>query len=320
MKSTNQKLTPMDIIDKLGAWLIVLVISVLLTIVTDTFFTVSNIINVIRQITVVSIIALGSSFVVLGGEIDLSTGMAATFAGCNAALLMTKAGMSITLSILIALVVGTLVGTFTGWIVTKLSIPAFIGTLGMQYIILGMTLVFTKSMPVINLPEKFLVIGRGYIAEIIPVPTIIMAVFFVIGTITLKFTTFGRSVISVGENPVAANLSGLNVTRTKILIFTICGFCSAAAGIIQASRLSSGQPGSGADLSLQALAAVYIGGTFKGSMVNTLAGALAWGLINNGLNLLRVSAYWQKVALGSIIILSVLLDIVRAKRSTVKHK
>lgn len=319
MKNKDLKSTLIKVENMLGPWLIVIVISVLLTIVTDTFFTTSNIINVIRQITVVSIIALGSSFVVLGGEIDLSTGMAATFAGCNAALLMTKAGVSVPVSILIALVVGTAVGTFTGWIVTILNIPAFIGTLGMQYVILGMTLVFTKSMPVINLPEKFLVIGRGYVAGVIPVPTILMAIFFIVGAVTLKYTTFGRSVISIGENPVAAKLSGLNVTRTKILIFTICGFCAAAAGIIQASRLSSGQPGSGADLSLQALAAVYIGGTFKGSMLNTLAGALAWGLINNGLNLLRVSAYWQKVALGIIIILSVLLDIVRAKRSTAKH-
>lgn len=319
MKNKDLKSTLIKVENMLGPWLIVIVISVLLTIVTDTFFTTSNIINVIRQITVVSIIALGSSFVVLGGEIDLSTGMAATFAGCNAALLMTKAGVSVPVSILIALVVGTAVGTFTGWIVTILNIPAFIGTLGMQYVILGMTLVFTKSMPVINLPEKFLVIGRGYVAGGIPVPTILMAIFFIVGAVTLKYTTFGRSVISIGENPVAAKLSGLNVTRTKILIFTICGFCAAAAGIIQASRLSSGQPGSGADLSLQALAAVYIGGTFKGSMLNTLAGALAWGLINNGLNLLRVSAYWQKVALGIIIILSVLLDIVRAKRSTAKH-
>ncbi len=319
MKNKDLKSTLIKVENMLGPWLIVIVISVLLTIVTDTFFTTSNIINVIRQITVVSIIALGSSFVVLGGEIDLSTGMAATFAGCNAALLMTKAGVSVPVSILIALVVGTAVGTFTGWIVTILNIPAFIGTLGMQYVILGMTLVFTKSMPVINLPEKFLVIGRGYVAGVIPVPTILMAIFFIVGAVTLKYTTFGRSVISIGENPVAAKLSGLNVTRTKILIFTICGFCAAAAGIIQASRLSSGQPGSGADLSLQALAAVYIGGTFKGSMLNTLAGALAWGLINNGLNLLRVSAYWQKVALGIIIILSVLLDIIRAKRSTAKH-
>lgn len=319
MKTRDLKKTLFKIEDKLGAWLIIIVISLILSIATDTFFTANNIINVIRQICVVSIIALGSSFVVLGGEIDLSTGMAATFAGCNAALLMTKAGMNIFLAILIALVVGTAIGTLTGFIVTILRIPAFIGSLGMQYIILGMTLVFTKSMPVINLPEEFLVIGRGYVAGGIPVPTIIMGIFFVIGAVALKYTTFGRSVIAVGENPVAAKLSGLNVTKTKIMIFTICGFCAAAAGVIQASRLSSGQPGSGADLSLQALAAVYIGGTFKGSMLNTLAGALAWGLINNGLNLMRVSAYWQKVALGIIIIISVLLDIIRAKRSTAKH-
>ena len=302
-----------SVISNMGAWLMILVVGIILSLTTDTFLTWDNLINVLRQSCVVSLIALGASFVVLGGEIDLSTGMASTFAGCNAALMVTQLGLPTWCSILIAVLIGCVVGTFTGFIVTYLKIPAFIGSLGVQYIIQGALLIVTKSMPIIGLPEDFLFLGRGYLWGVVPVPVVIMLIFFTVGAFVLKYTPFGRSVIAVGENPEAAKLSGLHVKRTKILIFTICGFCAAFAGIVQAARMSSGQPSSGGDLSLQALAAVYIGGTFKGSMMNTLAGALAWGFVNNGLNLLKVSAYWQKVTLGLIIIVAVLFDNFRAK-------
>ncbi len=304
--------------NSLGAWLIVILMALILSVTTKAFLTPNNIINVVRQISVNAMVALGASFVVLGGEIDLSTGMASTFAGCNAALMMTKLGMPMIPAIIICLVVGVLVGCFTGFIVTILKIPAFIGSLGVQYMVQGATLLLTNSMPISGLSEEFLVLGRGYIANVIPVPTVIMAVFIIIGAIVLKYTPFGRSVISVGENATAARLSGIDVTRTKIAIFAICGFCAAAAGIVQASRLSSGQPASGGDLSLQALAAVYVGGTFKGSMLNTLAGALALGLVNNGLNLMGINPYWQKMALGIIIVLAVLFDQYRIKKSTAR--
>lgn len=302
----------------MGAWMLIIVIAIIMTFASDKFLTWDNLINVVRQTSVVSIIALGASFVVLGGEIDLCTGMASTFAGCNTALLMTKAGMPILPAILIALCIGIAIGTFSGFIVTYLGIPAFIGTMGVQYIISGMILLTTNSMPITGLPEEFMVLGRGYLFNTIPVPVVIMAIFYTIGAIVLSLTPFGRSVIVVGENPEAAKLSGLNVKRTKVLMFTICGFCSAFAGIVQASRLSSGQPGSGADLSMQALAAVYIGGTFKGSMLNTLAGALAWGFVNNSLNLMGVNAHWQKLTLGVIIIVAVLFDIFRSKAAVQK--
>lgn len=304
--------------NSMGAWLIVILIAAILSFTTDTFLTSGNIINVVRQICVNAMVALGASFIVLAGEIDLSAGAAATFAGCNATLLMTKFGMNMWLSILISLAVGILTGIIIGFIVTRLEIPSFIGSLGVQYAILGLTLVFTNSMPISGLSESFLFLGRGYIFNAIPVPTIIMLVFFIIGAVVLKYTPFGRSVISVGENKIAARLSGINVNLTKVSVFAIGGLCAAAAGIVQASRMSSGQPGSGGDVSLQAIAAVYVGGTFKGSMLNTLAGALALGLINNGLNLLGVNPYWQKVALGVIIVLAVLLDQYRIKKSTAR--
>lgn len=307
-----------SIANNMGAWLLIIVIVLVMTFANDKFLTVGNILNVLRQVSVVAICALGVSFVVLGGEIDLSSGMAATFAGCNAALLITRLGVPLVPALLAAVLLGAVVGTISGCIVTFWRIPSFIGTLGVQYAIQGFILITTNSMPVTGLPEGFLYLGRGYIGDLIPVPVVIMLGFFAVGAFLLKYTTFGRSVIAVGENIEAAALSGLKVVHTKVLMFTICGFCSACAGIVMTARLSSGQPSSGSDMSLQALAAVYIGGTFKGSMLNTLAGALAWGFVNNGLNLLGVNAYWQKVFLGAVIVVAVLFDSIRAKISTAK--
>ena len=136
----------------------------------------------------VGICALGVSFVVLGGEIYLSSGMSATFAGCNAALLITKCNMPVWLAILIAVAIGSLVGLVSGFIVTYWKIPSFIGTLGMQYVVQGFILITTNSMPVTGLPDSFLYLGRGYIANVIPVPVVIMLIFFIIGAFLLKYT------------------------------------------------------------------------------------------------------------------------------------
>ena len=307
-----------EVANKMGAWLLIIVIALIMTFASDKFMTVSNLLNVVRQVCVTAIAALGVSFIVLGGEIDLSSGMGAIFAGCNAAIFMTRFNMPVPLAILLAITIGVCIGTFSGIIVTLWKIPSFIGTLGVQYIVEGLILVTTNSMPITGLPDSFLVLGRGYIADTIPVPVIIMLLYYVVGAFILKYTTFGRSVMAVGENAEAATLSGLKVKFTKIFMFALGGFCFASAGIVMTSRLSSGQPSSGSDLSLEALAAVYIGGTFSGSMWNTLSGALTWGFINNSLNLLGVSAYWQKVVLGAIIIIAVLMDTFRAKLAVSK--
>ncbi len=318
-----QKNSPIKKIAKIandmGAWLLIIVVALFLTFTTDKFLTADNILNVLRQTAVTAITALGASFVVLGGEIDLSTGMASTLAGCNAALLMTKLNFGVIPSIIVAVLIGCLCGMVTGLIVTYFKISSFMASLAMQYIIQGIILITTNSMPITGLPDSFMVLGRGYVGNFLPVPIIIMAIFFIVGAILLKYTIFGRGVMAIGENAEAAKLSGLNVNLTRVAMFVVCGFCSAFAGIVQASRMSSGQPSSGTDLSLQALAAVYIGGTFKGNMLNTLAGALAWGFVNNGMNLLGVNAYWQKVVLGVVIIVAVGFDIFRAKMSTAKH-
>ncbi|NLM18580.1 MAG: ABC transporter permease [Clostridiaceae bacterium] len=302
-------------VNKLGAWFIVIILSIVLSIISKNFLTLNNVINVVRQVSVTAIVGLGVSFVVLGGEIDLSTGMMATFAGTNAALLTTKQDMNTWLAILIAILIGGLIGCFSGVVVTYLKVPSFITTLAMQYVINGLILLTTKSMPVTGIPDNFVMLGRGYIGNVFPVPVLIMLVLFAIGAFVLKYTIFGRSVLAVGEKPEVARLSGISVNKTRVLMFIVCGVCAAAAGIVMTGRLNSGQPTSGQDLALEALAAVYIGGTFSGSMLNTLAGALTWGIMNNGLNILGVGPHWQKIILGFVIIAAVLLDIARTRIS-----
>jgi ribose/xylose/arabinose/galactoside ABC-type transport system permease subunit len=303
-----------NFVNAMGVWLVVVLFFVILSLTTDTFLSYANLINVVRQICVNAMVALGAAYVILGGEIDLSTGNMCALTGCGAALLMV-AGVNMWVAIIIMLIVGSLIGALTGVIVTFLRIPSFIASLGMSYVILGATLLLTNSEPISGLPDQFMMLGRGYIADVVPVPVIILIVFFAVGGFFLKYTSFGRSVISVGENPVAARLSGIDVLTTKILIFAIGGFTASAAGIVLASRLSSGQPMAGGDIGLTAIAAVFVGGTEKGSAMNVLAGAFVLGLVNNGLNLLEVNAYWQKVALGLIIISAVLLDQIRASRA-----
>lgn len=313
MKSKkNQNLFAL-ILDKMGSWSLLILIGVVMAFANSKFLTSSNIINVLRQIAVVTIGAVGVSFVILGGGFDLSTGMIATFAGCNSAAFIVKLGWPIIPAILVAILIGVAIGTINGMLITHMRIEPFICTLGMQYVVNGLILVTTKNVPITGLPESYLFLGRGFLFDFLPVPVAIMLLFVLVGHILLKYTIFGRSIIAIGENEVAAQLSGLNVKLVKVAMYAFCGFCVSFAGIVLAARLSSGQPTSGADLSLQAIAAVYIGGTFQGSVVNTMAGALVWGFMNNALNLMNVNAYWQKVALGVIIIIAILFDAFRAK-------
>ncbi|MGI5858831.1 MAG: ABC transporter permease [Tepidanaerobacteraceae bacterium] len=303
--------------DKLGVWLIVIILFFVLAMTCDNFLTDSNLINVIRQICVNAIVALGTTYVILSGEIDLSQGAMAALIGCECAVLIMHAGINVYLAILISLLSGVAIGVVIGLIVTYLYVPAFIATLGMQYILQGCVLLLTNSQPIPGLPDSFLVLGRGYVGQI-PVPTIILFCVFLIGAFGLKYTSFGRDVLATGENQVTAKLSGIEVKKTKIMVFAIAGAMSALGGIILTARLSSGQPSSASDLSLQALAAVFIGGTGDGSVISTLAGALIIGLINNGLNLLEVNAYWQKIALGVIIVGAIALDAFRSSQSASK--
>lgn len=303
--------------NNLGVWLINIVLFVMLSIMSKNFLTATNIINVVRQICVNGIIALGATFVVLGGEIDLSQGPMVATLGCTCAKLMVESGMNYILAIIITLLIGMMIGTLCGLIVSYLHVPSFITTLGMQYVLLGVVLLITDSHPISGLSDKFVFLGRGYLGAI-PVPTIILFVVYILGAFFLKYTQFGRNVLAVGENAKCAELSGINVPMIKTLIFTIAGLGTALGAVILAARLGSGQPSSGSGASLQALAAVFLGGTSGGKVTNTLAGVFLIGLINNGLNLLAVDSAWQDVSLGAIIVFAVAFDVIKTRRAAKK--
>lgn len=313
--SGTKKLDKMiQVLNKLGIWAVVIALFILLSIISNKFLLSDNLINLIRQIAVTGITAMGATYIILCGEIDLSSGSMIALMGCICAAFMMYAGWGIVPSVIITILIGAVIFFVVGLAVTKLYVPSFIATLGIQYIFQGAVLILTNSKPITGLPDGFLVLGRGYVFGM-PVPAIIMILVFIVGAVILKYTKFGRGVLAVGENKDAARLSGINVNKTKILVFGIGGMCSTLAGIILASRLSSGQPTSGEDVTLEALAAVYVGGASNGSVMTTLAGALIIGMITNGLNLLEVNAYWQNVILGVIIIIAVAFDMFRARKT-----
>ncbi|MDO4565452.1 MAG: ABC transporter permease [Clostridia bacterium] len=300
--------------DSMGVWMICILLFIALSCASDTFFSSTNLINIVRQIAVTGIVALGATYVVLAGEIDLSQGGIVAFVGCGCAYMIVELGMNPAIAIAISILFGAVFMSLIGAVIAYLRVPSFIATLGLTYVMDGAVLLLTNSQPIPNLPSGFTAIARGYIAGVVPIAAVILLVAFIIGALALRYTSFGRNVVAVGENKQAAKLSGINVEFIKVASFAIAGACSALGGIVLAARLGSGQPSSGSDVSLMALAAVFVGGASKGSVMNTLAGTLIIGMINNGLNQIGLEAAWKSMALGLIIIVAVILDVARSRR------
>ncbi len=294
----------------LSIFFILAALIIFLSIAKPVFISSDNLVNILRQVSMVAILAIGMTFVLISGEIDLSVGSLAALSGIMATLAM-KAEVPVPLAILLGIAIAGACGAVNGVLTTFCRIPSFIVTMGMLNIARGVVLVITNSYPITGLPDSFAVIGRGYVGAV-PVPVIIMAVAYVIGLFVFKFTKFGRNTYAIGGNMDAARLSGVPVKRNKVLIFTVCGVTAGLTGIILSSRMFSGQPSAGQGMELDAIAACVIGGTStiggKGRLWGSLLGALIMGIITNGMNLLGVSTNWQLIVQGMIIILAVGLD------------
>jgi len=279
------------------------------------FTSLDNTLNVVRQISMITIIAVGMTFVIISGGIDLSVGSIVAITGVVAALIMAHTGGriagSIPLGILGALGAGLAVGAFNGVIVARFKVPPFIVTLSTMIAIRGLVFLLCKGRPVGNLPESFKLLGGGYLAGI-PVPVLIMAAVIAIAWFVTNHTKFGRYTYAIGGNEEAARFSGINIARMKTLIYALSGLAAAVSGIILSSRLFSGDPNSGALYELDAIAAVVVGGTSlsggKGTILGTLLGSLIIGVISNGLNLMGVESYTQNIIKGGVILVAVLLD------------
>lgn len=302
-----------------GIALVVIIIMTGLTLATPNFLTASNLAIVARQISLSAIIAIGMTMVILSGGIDLSVGSVVAFASVVTGFALVNLQLPIWLSILFGLATGALVGAANGILVIKTKVPPFIITLGMMGLARGAALVITKGSTISGLPPAFLKIGQGYVGGYVPIPVIIMIVLAVAAHIFLSRTTLGRRIYFIGSNEEAALLSGINVNRIKVTIFTLCATLAAAEAVIETARMSTAQPASGVAYELTAIGAVIIGGASmlggEGTILGTILGATLLGLITNGLILLGVSAYWQQVFSGAIIILAVALDTWRRQRS-----
>ncbi|MGV2988499.1 ribose ABC transporter permease [Vibrio sp. E150_011] len=278
------------------------------------FFTVDNILNILRQTSINAIIAVGMTLVILTAGIDLSVGSVLALCGAFAASLI---GMEIPVMVAVptALVAGAALGAISGIIIAKGKVQAFIATLVTMTLLRGVTMVYTDGRPIstgfTETADAFAWFGTGY-ALGIPVPVWLMVLVFASVWYLLNHTRFGRYIYALGGNESATRLSGIDVDKVKIGVYAICGLLAALAGIIVTSRLSSAQPTAGMGYELDAIAAVVLGGTSlmggRGRIMGTLIGALIIGFLNNALNLLDVSSYYQMIAKAVVILLAVLVD------------
>ena len=292
--------------------LLVVLIAVLSILRPGSFFSVSNLVNVLRQCSVYAILAFGMTYIFIGDGLDLSVGNTLNLCSCVVAMLIVNQGMNMWLAVILTLLVGVIVGFCNAFIVTKLKVNPFLGTLGTMYIIKGVALWITNENPITGLPEQFQIFGGS--PDWLPVPPqfIIAVVLFVVLYVVLRHTRLGRHVYAVGSNEQAARLSGIKVTRIKFFIFMLSGFCAALAGIIMASRLQLGSPVLTSSYEMDAIAAVCIGGTSSGggdgSLGKTVCGALALTVIRVGLNILRISTSIQQIVIGAVIVAAVAID------------
>jgi ribose transport system permease protein len=281
------------------------------------FLSVDNLFEITIQAAVIAMIAVGQTFVILSGGIDLSVGAVLSATTVIAGLAMDN-GLGLLGGITAGLLCGCVFGAANGIVIGKLGIPPFIATLGMMGIARGFALIVTGGIPLFNLAPGFEILGQGRIANVVPVPTVTTLALFVLGYVVLRRTRLGRYTYSIGSSLQATVFSGVNVPRYLVLIYAVSGFTTAIAGLTEASRIGSGQPAGGVGYELDSIAAVVIGGTSlfggEGNLFASLVGALIIATLRNGLNVLGVYAFWQQVAIGVILIAAVFLDRFRRRR------
>ncbi|WP_243701596.1 ABC transporter permease [Sodalis ligni] len=287
-----------------------IVLFVLMVFLSDSFLTFNNLTNVARQVSINAIIAVGMTCAILTGGIDLSVGSVMALSGTVAAGLMIT-GIPMPLALFAGLAIGGLFGAINGACVAYARMPPIIVTLASMSVARGLALIYTGGYPVSGLPDPFAFFGRGEVMGI-QVPILIMAGIYIIAYAMLNHMSFGRYVYAIGGNEEAARLSGIRITRYKLLVYIISGITAALAGLVLTSRLMSGQPNAGEGFELDAIAAVVLGGTAitggKGAIIGTLVGAMMLGILNNGLNLMGVSPYVQNVIKGGIILAAIYIS------------
>jgi len=314
----KKSLVSPDARQKLLAFASLVVIFIIFSIASPNFFKFDNVVGILLATAVNGVLAVGVTFVIITGGIDLSIGTVMTFSAVSAGIFITNMHMPIGVGIIGALVAGGLCGLVNGLLIAKAKIPPFIATLGMMLVTKGLSLVLSGTKPIyFNDTPAFSNIAMGN--GLIPNAVIIFLVAAAIGGFILSKTVLGRYTVALGSNEEAARLSGINVIKWKIIVYVLTGIFAGLAGVLMASRLNSAQPALGAGYEMDAISAVVIGGTSlsggEGSMIGTVIGAFVITTLTNGLRILSVPQEWQTVVTGVIVIGAVYMDIVRRRNA-----
>lgn len=292
-------------------------ICVVLSVLSDAFFTANNILNVLRQASLLFFLASGLTLVILTGGIDLSVGANIGLSACLAATVIKATGSPV-LGTLTGLATGCVVGIFNGLMVAKLRIPSFIATYGMLWVLHGATYYYMGGETIHGFPAGFRQIGSGYFLGV-PIPVYLMVVFLLAGALFAQRTVWGQQIYAIGANPVAARLTGIPVNKRLVLVYAFSGAMAGVASIVFLARLNSAEGDIGEAMTLPAIAAVLIGGASLfggvGSVFGTFIGAVILTLVLNGMNLLAVNASWQPLVTGVIVVFAVWLDMIGRRKS-----
>lgn len=309
-------------IQKLLAPLGLIIIFIVFSIISDNFLTQSNIMSILLSTTVSGVLAIGMTYCIIGGGMDLSVGTNMTFSMIVMARLMTESGLPVFVCIILGILCGTLVGVINGILVAKVNIPPFIQTLGMMYVCKGAALVISGTRPVYLDTNYFLKVTTGSLLGDLtglPVPNgaVILLLICILAYFLLNKTVFGRYIYSIGSNEEATRLSGINVMKWKLAAYAMCGTMAGVAAMLTCSRLASAQPSLGAGYEMEAIAACIIGGASpkggEGSVQGTVIGAFLMTVLINGLRIMSVPSEWQTVVEGVVIIVAVYIDIKRKR-------
>ena len=305
------------VLRRFNVFLIFIGLCVFLSLFSDRFLSLSNLLNVALQTSIVAITAVGMTFTMLTAGIDLSVGSLVALSSALSAGFIIKQGLPIYPAMALALAAGAGLGAISGLLIVKGRLPPFVATLAMMAVGRGLTLAYTQGWTIPIMLDEFTFWGTGKIGPV-PVPVVVLAVVFAVAYVVLSRTKFGLHVYAIGGHQETARLAGINTGLVTIAVYVISGFTAALAGIITAARLWSAQPNVAAGLELDAITASVLGGTSLfggvGGVGGTIVGAFIMGVLNNGLNLLEVSSYYQKVVKGIVFILAVMLDLFTKQR------
>ena len=307
----------LSFLSRFGIVFVLAALVVYFSFATKSFLTMSNLLNVARQVSMIGVCSVGMMFVILTGGIDLSVGSAMSFVNVVGAYLMVKVGWRPVPAVIACIVLSAAAGYTSGFFITKVRVPPFIATLAMMNVLGGLAFIISKGMPIFGYPRGFNVIGQGYVGPV-PIPVIIMVVVFAIGSFFLNKTYFGRYFYAIGGNEEASMLAGINVMRTKQIVYMLSSIFASFAGIIMLSRLNSGMATTGRGFEFQVITAVVLGGVSitggSGRVFGVFIGVLIMGVLSNGLILINMNEYVQQVVQGAVLVAAVSVDCISKAR------